>query len=150
MNGYPDRGEIASQIATLSSHFLTNAKGPPIARPAHQAANTITQKIRVYPPRNWPEMLDAACPMIISSKVVQPTSWTTFSAVGRYDPLMPRMGLRETIVGTPYLEPTEPAEASMMLPIRGPASEIRSASKSPSPGDEKRSSNEDEEADAKA
>ena len=79
-------------------------------------------------------MLDAACPMIISSKVVQPTSWRIFSAVGKYDPMMPRMGLRETIVGTPYLEPTNPVEESIRLPIREPASEMRSASRSPSPG----------------
>jgi len=72
--------------------------------------------------------------MIISSKVVQPTSWRIFSAVGKYDPMMPRMGLRETIVGTPYLEPTSPVEESIRLPIREPASEMRSASRSPSPG----------------
>jgi|GEM_PF-5478846 len=65
--------------------------------------------------------------MTLSSKAVHPTNWRKFNRVAKYEPYVPKIGLKETIVGTPYLEPMLPARARRRLPNMEPLKDMRRA-----------------------
>src|SRR5919198_5649253 len=118
---------MTTQTANLRTYLRTNPTGPRNASAVATQPNRIFQNATPPKPNSCSESALAPVAMMISSNTAQPRHWSTFSPVGRYEPLRPSGARNSTIVGTRASAPISPPTPSRTLPTTAAATIAASA-----------------------